>query len=181
MTIAALKTASFTITAEPDGAGAARDRLLDRAMAPNWRRKASEKLRRGRTPAIALVARLADGRLAGTVRLWPVDAGGCPALLLGPLAVDPAAQGLGLGAALMRSALSAAAAAGHGAVILMGDPDYYGRFGFSAKATAGLAMPGPFEPHRLMAVELRAGALDGAAGVIKAMGARGAVQVRRAA
>jgi len=59
-----------------------------------------------------------DGRLLGSVRLWNVSAGGVSALLLGPLAVDPAAQGLGVGSALMRRALNRAAALGHAAVLL---------------------------------------------------------------
>jgi predicted N-acetyltransferase YhbS len=102
-----------------------------------------------------------------------------PALVLGPLAVDPACRALGVGAALMRHALGAAAARGHGAVILLGDAPYYARFGFSTEATAALALPGPYERDRLLALELRAGALDGASGLIAPTGAA-APRLRRA-
>lgn len=151
---------------------AARDRLLDRAMGATWRRKASEKLRRGRLPALALVARDGAGRVFGTVRLWHVDAGGKPALLLGPLAVDPSFHGGGVGSALMRAAIAAARDGGHGAVLLMGDPEYYGRFGFSADRTGGLAMPGPFEKRRFLGLELRQGGLDSVVGVLRPTGVK---------
>lgn len=109
-------------------------------------------------------------RVVGTVRLWHVSAGGIPALVLGPLAVDASCRSLGVGAALMEHALAAAKARGHGAVILRGDAAYYRRFGFSADKTGELALPGPFERERLLAVELREGALDDAFGMIVATG-----------
>ena len=86
--------------------------------------------------------------------------------MLGPLAVDPSCRKLGIGAALMNHALAAATAHGHGAVILLGDAPYYARFGFTAAKTADLSLPGPFERERLLGLELRDGALDGAAGMI---------------
>jgi predicted N-acetyltransferase YhbS len=98
--------------------------------------------------------------------LWHVSAGGVPALVLGPLAVDPACRKLGVGAALINHALAAASERGHGAVILLGDAPYYGRFGFSDLKTGELSLPGPFERGRLLALELREGALDGASGKI---------------
>jgi predicted N-acetyltransferase YhbS len=103
--------------------------------------------------------------------LWHVSAGGKPALVLGPLAVDSACRALGIGAALMNHALAAAKAGGHGAVILLGDAPYYARFGFSALKTGGLSLPGPFERDRLLGLELRDGALDGACGMIAPAGA----------
>jgi predicted N-acetyltransferase YhbS len=91
--------------------------------------------------------------------------------MLGPLAVDPGYRALGAGAALMNQALAAATARGHGAVILLGDAPYYARFGFSAGKTGTLSLPGPFERDRLLALELREGALDGATGLIAPTGA----------
>ena len=118
--------------------------------------------------------------MVGTVRLWHVSAGGKPALVLGPLAVDASCRGLGVGAALMDHALAAAKARGHGAVILLGDAAYYARFGFSALKTGELSLPGPFERDRLLGLELREGALDGAWGMIAAAGGRAESQDRRA-
>jgi predicted N-acetyltransferase YhbS len=152
----------------------AREMLLDRAMGPGRRRKSSEKLRRGRKPSegLAFVARDETGRVVGTVRLWDVDAGGRTALLLGPLAVDPSVKSAGIGSALMRVAIAEAARLGHGSILLVGDAPYYARFGFSAAKTGNLSMPGPYERHRFLALELRDGALDGAAGTLRATGRR---------
>ncbi|MFG1346177.1 N-acetyltransferase [Xanthobacter autotrophicus DSM 431] len=154
---------------------ASREALLDLCLGEERRAKASERLREGRLPAegLAFCAYGPDGRLAGTVRLWNVTAGpGRPALLLGPLAVHPWFQAHGLGGALMRTALAAAQEKGHGAVILVGDAPYYGRFGFSAQKTGELWMPGPYDRHRLLALELAESALDGARGLISPTGAR---------
>jgi predicted N-acetyltransferase YhbS len=111
-----------------------------------------------------------QGRLVGTVRLWHVSAGGKPALVLGPLAVEASCRELGIGAALMNHALAAAKARGHGAVILLGDALYYARFGFSSLRTGELSLPGPFERDRLLGLELREGALAGAWGMIAPSG-----------
>ena len=144
-------------------------------MGPGRKRKSSEKLRRGRKPSegLAFVARDGDGRVVGTVRLWDVArtrASHRRRLLLGPLAVDPSLKNAGIGSALMRHAIAEARRLGHRAILLVGDAPYYERFGFSADKTGSLAMPGPYERHRLLALELEAGALDGACGLITAAG-----------
>ena len=158
----------------------AREALLDEAYGPSRFRKPSETIRRGRKPAEALVA--TDGhRMVGTVRLWQVDCGGKPALLLGPLAVACDRQCEGIGAALMSVAVDAARSHGHQAIVLVGDAAYYGRFGFTPAKTGRLAMPGPFERHRLLGLELVPGSLDGAAGVVAALGRPVARPRRRAA
>ena len=165
---------AFAIAAETAADIPAREALLDRAMGPGRKRKSSEKLRRGCKPSegLAFVARAADGRIVGTVRLWDVAAGSHPALLLGPLAVDPSLKNAGIGAALVHHAIGEARRLGHRAILLVGDPAYYGRFGFSAEKTGSLFMPGPFERHRLLALELVPGTLDGALGVLAATGRR---------
>src|SRR5712671_6385802 len=153
---------------------AAREALLDRAFGEARRQKAVERLREGRLPADRLSFIATDkSRVVGTVRLWHVSAGPArPALLLGPLAVDDASRGLGIGAALMRRATEAAQKLGHKAVLLVGDAPYYARFGFSAEKTGSLWMPGPYERDRLLGLELHPGALDGARGLIGASGQR---------
>ena len=166
-------TVSHSVTTETAADIPAREALLDRAMGPGRRRKSSEKLRRGRLPSagLAFVARDAAGAVVGTVRLWDVRLGeGGRALLLGPLAVDPAIKSAGIGSALMRHAIGEARRRGHGAILLVGDAPYYARFGFSAEKTGALAMPGPYERHRFLALELVQGALDGATGVLAAAG-----------
>jgi predicted N-acetyltransferase YhbS len=166
--------APFVIRAERGQDVAAREALLDACFGANRHMRTCQRLRDRRAPAEGLaLSALRHGRqdrLVGTLRLWHVSAGGVAALVLGPLAVDPDCRDLGIGAELIHHALAAAKARGHGAVILLGDAPYYGRFGFSARQTGALSLPGPFERDRLLALELRAGALDGAAGMIAPTG-----------
>src|SRR5262249_28417763 len=88
-------------------------------------------------------------------------------LLLGPVAVAGDCRNRGVGMALVRHALATARRHGHRAIILVGDAAYYGRFGFTAEKTAALRMPGPFERHRLLAVQLVPNALRGARGLLR--------------
>jgi predicted N-acetyltransferase YhbS len=167
------EAAPFSIRAERTIDIRAREALLDASFGEGRHVRTCQRLRDGRVPAEGLsFTAERDGRVVGTVRLWHVSAAGIPALVLGPLAVDASCRKLGIGAALMHHALEEATARGHGAVILRGDPDYYARFGFSAARTGDLALPGPFERERLLAIELRPGALDEASGMIVATGAK---------
>lgn len=169
---------TFSIDYENAGDVVARENLLDRAMGAGRTKKSSEKLRRGYVPAdgLALVARDRSGHVIGTVRLWNVEAGvnretqAVDALLLGPLAVDPDHEGKGIGGALMRGAIMEAKKRGHGAILLVGDPAYYERFGFFAEKARHLVMPGPFERHRFLGLELKDAWLEGAVGVLVASG-----------
>ncbi|KLK89595.1 GCN5 family acetyltransferase [Microvirga vignae] len=151
----------------------AREALLDTCFGPARFQKTCERLREGRKPADGLALTIErDGELVGTVRLWHISAGAnLPALMLGPIAVDPALQSLGLGAKLMREALQRATDLGHKAVLLVGDAPYYERFGFSSEKTGSLWLPGPYEHNRFLALELEAGYLDGARGLVSATGA----------
>ncbi|MBR1188411.1 GNAT family N-acetyltransferase [Bradyrhizobium sp. AUGA SZCCT0160] len=164
--------APFAIRAERASDVVAREALLDACFGANRLNRTCQRLRDGRTPAEGLaLSAVARGKLVGTVRLWHVSAGGIPALMLGPLAVEESSRQFGVGAALMDHALAAATARGHRAVILLGDAPYYVRFGFSAEKTGALSLPGPFERDRLLGLELREGALDGAWGMISTSGA----------
>jgi predicted N-acetyltransferase YhbS len=167
-----LDAAPFAIRSERGSDVAAREALLDACFGANRHTRTCQRLRDGRAPAEGLALSVVrQGRLVGSVRLWHVSAGGKPALMLGPLAVDASCRKLGIGAALMNHALAAAAAGGHDAVILLGDAGYYDRFGFTAAKTGALSLPGPFERERLLGLELRDGALDGAFGLIVPTGA----------
>lgn len=165
--------APFVIRAERSSDVVAREALLDACFGGNRHARTCQRLRDGRAPAqgLSLAAVRQDGRLVGTVRLWHVSAGGRSALMLGPLAVDDDCRGLGVGAALMKRALDVAKSRGHGAVILLGDAPYYARFGFTAAKTGELTLPGAFERERLLGLELAAGALDGARGMMVPTGA----------
>ena len=165
--------ALFAIRAERASDVVAREALLEACFGANRHTRTCQRLRDGRAPAEGLAFSVVrQGRLVGTVRLWHVSARGKPALVLGPLAVHGTCRDLGIGAALMKHALAAANARDHGAVILLGDAPYYARFGFSGGKTGELSLPGPFERDRLLGLELREGALDGAWGMIAATGSR---------
>ena len=163
----------MTIREETPADAAAREALLDACFGEERFEKTCERLREGRKPAEGLSLVLEnDGDLIGTVRLWHVTAGpNRAALLLGPIAIDPSLQGLGLGSKLMRVALNRAAALGYGAVLLVGDAPYYERFGFSAEATEELWLPGPYERERFLGLDLQPGTLAGARGLVSATGA----------
>jgi predicted N-acetyltransferase YhbS len=164
--------APFAIRAERTSDVAAREALLDACFGDNRHTRTCQRLRDGRAPAEGLaLSAVRRGRVVGSVRLWHVSAGGIPALMLGPLAVEASSRQLGVGAALMDHALAAAKARGHRAVILLGDAPYYARFGFSAAKTGELSLPGTFERDRLLGLELRERALDGAWGMIAPTGA----------
>jgi predicted N-acetyltransferase YhbS len=164
--------APFAIRSERTSDVVAREALLDACFGDNRHARTCQRLRDGRAPAEGLaLSAVRQGRLVGSVRLWHVSAGGIPALMLGPLAVEASSRQLGVGAALMDHALAAAKARGHRVVILLGDAPYYARFGFSAAKTGELTLPGTFERDRLLGLELGEGALDGAWSMIVPTGA----------
>jgi predicted N-acetyltransferase YhbS len=170
----------ITIRRELGKDAAAREALLDLGYGAARFSKVSHRLREGRLPAAGLAFVACDhGRLIGTVQLWDVAAGdGRQALLLGPLTVHPNHRHRGVGSALIRHALAAAARLGHRAVMLVGDAAYYARFGFSTEQTRSLWLPGRYETHRFLALELSPGALDGASGLVRATGRRLPAQVK---
>jgi len=139
------------------------EQLLDAAFGLDRHNRTAYRLRDGATPIeeLCFVARREDGdckgHLCASIEFWPI-AVACrktgatlPALLLGPIAVAEECRGLGLGGQLIRLGLETAEKLGHPLVILVGDPEYYSRFGFSNDATGAWSMPGPFEQRRLMA------------------------------
>ena len=123
------------------------DALLDRAFGPERRTRTAYRIRSGSLPVpeMSFAALDSDGSLLGTIQCWPValacDHGAAvPLVMVGPVAVEPGRQQGGIGRALMERMLDAVpgcAAPGCDALMLIGDPDYYGRFfGFTADRTA---------------------------------------------
>src|SRR6202008_3408515 len=138
------QAAPFAIRAERASDVVAREALLDACFGENRHLRTCQRLRDGRAPAAGLaLSAVRNGKLAGTVRLWHVSAGGVRALMLGPLAVDSAHRRLGVGTARMAKALASAGARVHRAMVLLGDAPYYGRFGFSAAKTGRLLLSRP--------------------------------------
>jgi predicted N-acetyltransferase YhbS len=139
-----------------DVAPTAVERLLDLAFGTDRRGRTAYRLREGTTPIPALSFAVPGdaGELAAVLQSWPVAlfpavGPAVPLVLVGPVAVTPALQARGLGRALMLRLLDGLE--GADPAVLIGDPDYYGRFGFSADGTAGWTLPGPVERHRLLA------------------------------
>ncbi len=90
-----------------------------------------------------------DKAVVGSIQCWPVSVGDASLILVGPVAVSSDRQNQGIGHRLMRAAL-AAVMPDDAPMVMIGDPEYYGRFGFVADDTGGWTLPGPWEPHRLL-------------------------------
>jgi predicted N-acetyltransferase YhbS len=159
---------SFTIVPERPQDAALIDPLLDRTFGFDRTRKTVYRLRENLDPlpGLCFSAVAGDGGFLGSIRYWPIAIAGAPAILLGPLAVEPALQGRGIGKALVRHSLTAAEQAGHAICVVVGDPSYYRPFGFIPAAAQGLSLPGPVEPERFQVKELALDALEGVHGVI---------------
>jgi predicted N-acetyltransferase YhbS len=105
--------------------------------------------------------------LVGSVRQLPICIGETPALLLGPLTVEPPFRSHGIGRALIERALAEAKAKGIRLVVLVGDEPYYGKLGFKRVPRGRATMPGPVDPRRLLVAELTEGAFEGVSGPIR--------------
>jgi predicted N-acetyltransferase YhbS len=101
------------------------------------------------------------------VRLTPIRIGEIPALLLGPLTVEPPFRRRGIGLALMQRALNEAKRKGHRLVVLVGNAPYYAKAGFRPIPKGQARMPGPVDPDRLLVAELVEGAFAGVSGPIR--------------
>ncbi len=132
--------------------------LLDAAFGLDRHGRTAYRLREGMRwlPALSFAA-FDEGQLVATIQCWPIaltppDGPALPLVLVGPVAVDPARQRDGIGRRLMDAMLAAADGTGDADLVLIGDPEYYGRFfGFTADRTGGWSVPGPVERRRLIA------------------------------
>jgi len=163
----------MNITLEQSVHAAAIEQLLDSSFGPKRHTKTVYRLRKNVVPVadLCFVATDTDEAgnevLLGTIRYWPVMLGNSvQALMLGPIAIDPAHRSEGLGGKLIRHSLEAAKALGHRIVILVGDAPYYVRFGFQRDLVAGLSLPGPVDHTRFQGLELVEGALTGVTGMV---------------
>jgi predicted N-acetyltransferase YhbS len=159
---------SLTILPETEGDAPAIDRLHERTFGPGRYARSAYRLREGRghLPALSFTARIGT-LLVGSVRLTPICIGDTPALLLGPLTVEPPFRERGVGSALIERALKEAKAAGHKLVVLVGDEPFYGKTGFKRIPKGQVKLPGPVDPARLLVAELAGGAFDGVEGMIR--------------
>lgn len=142
-------------------------RLNDDAFGGKYESRLIEDLRAAGLDAVELVA-VEDGEVVGHVLLnvlaVTLDRRTVPALALAPMAVRPDRQRRGIGSALVRAGLDLARERAWQAIIVVGHPDYYPRFGFSA-ALAG-PLKAPFSGDTFMTLELAPGALRGEDGLV---------------
>ena len=132
--------------------------LLDAAFGPNRHGRTAYRIRLGMSwfTDLSFAAFDSDGALAGILQCWPValhrpDGAQTPLVMVGPVAVQPHLQHHGIGRALMDRLIDTVDAKPDDPLVMIGDPDYYGRFwGFDAQHTAQWQVPGPVEQHRLL-------------------------------
>ncbi|MEO0420491.1 MAG: N-acetyltransferase [Pseudomonadota bacterium] len=139
------------------------EELLDRVFGEDRHARTAYRIRAGMDwlTAMSFAALDADDMLVGTIQCFPValvdkDARALPIIMVGPVAILPERQGEGFGKGLMAAMLDAEARLAEDgqtpfAQVLIGDADYYGRWGFSAAMTGEWQCPGPYEPERLLA------------------------------
>ncbi len=144
------------------------DKLDERAFGPGRFARTAYRLREGVAPdaSLSFVARVGT-LLVGAIRMTQILIDSTPALLLGPLTVEPAFRSQGVGEALMKHALDAAREAHHDLVLLVGDEDYYARVGFQRVPHGKVVMPGPVDPDRLLYHELKPGAFAATTGKMR--------------
>ena len=159
---------SLTILPETAEDALAIERLHERTFGPGRFARSAFRIREGRghLHALSFTARVGT-LLVGSVRLTPICIGDTPALLLGPLTVEPPFRSHGVGRALIKRALNDAKAAGHKLVMLIGDEPFYGKSGFKRIPKGQVKFPGPVDPARLLVAELAKSAFDGVAGIIR--------------
>lgn len=134
---------------------AAIENLLDAAFGTDRKQRTAYLLRDGLNAIPTLSYGLLDGdALIGSIQCWPVkitdDGDEVPMVLVGPVAITPDRQNQQFGQLLMDVMLSAVLLEGNPPLVMIGDTEYYGRYGFTASETAGWQLPGPWEKHRLL-------------------------------
>jgi predicted N-acetyltransferase YhbS len=159
---------NLTILPETADDALAIDRLHERTFGPGRYARSAYRIREGGGHVLDLSFTARIGTLlVGSVRLTPICIGETPALLLGPLTVEPPFRARGVGSALIARALKDAKAAGHTLVVLVGDQPFYGKSGFKRIPKGRVKLPGPVDPARLLVAQLKAGAFDGVSGMIR--------------
>ena len=159
---------SLTILPEKPNDADAIERLHERTFGPGRFARTASRLREGAPHLYELsFTALVGTLLVGSVRQLAICVGDTPALMLGPLTVEPPFRKRGVGRMLLDRSLQDAKAKGHRLVILVGDEPYYGRVGFKVIPKGRAIMPGPVDYSRLLVAELVEGAFDGVSGDIR--------------
>ena len=159
---------SLTIAAETANDAQTIERLHARTFGPGRYVLSAYRLREhvDHLLELSFTARIGT-LLVGSVRQLPIRIGPTPALLLGPLTVEPPFRGRGVGRKLLDRAIADTRARGNKLIVLVGDEPYYGRVGFKAIPKGTVTMPGPVDRRRLLVLELAEGAFDGVSGPVR--------------
>jgi len=158
---------SLTILQETSADAQVIERLHERTFGPGRFVLSAYRLREHVEHVLELSFTARIGTLlVGSVRQLPIMIGETPALLLGPLTVEPPFRGRDIGSQLLERALLDAQAQGHRLVLLVGDEAYYSRAGFKRVAKGRVTMPGPVDPNRVLIRELVEGAFEGVSGLV---------------
>ena len=159
---------ALTILPETADDEPAIERLHERTFGPGRYARTAYRIREQlkHRPELSFTARIGT-LLVGSVRLTPIRIGETPALLLGPLTIEPPFRERGIGVRMLERALAEARTQGHRLVLLVGDEPYYARVGFKRIPKGQVTMPGPVDPARLLVVELVEGAFAGVSGAVR--------------
>jgi putative acetyltransferase len=128
-----------------------------------------DALRAQASPLVSLVA-ASDGAIVGHILFSPATLaarGDLAVMGLAPMAVLPARQRAGIGSALVRAGLDRCTALACRAVVVLGHPAFYPRFGFVPASRFGMRCDYDVPDEAFMAVELAAGALTGPGGLVR--------------
>ena len=142
--------------------------LTEAGFGPGRYAKSAYRLREGVDPVAALnFVAVENGVLRGSVRFWPIKVGEDAVLLLGPLAVESAQRGRGIGISLMQAGIEAAQKGPWRGILLVGDEPYYTRVGFARLPPGRVKFPGPVDQNRILGLSLRAGELLNLSGEVR--------------
>jgi predicted N-acetyltransferase YhbS len=159
---------AVTISPESADDAVAIEHLHERTFGPGRYAKTAYRIREI-TPhdlLLSFTARIGT-LMVGSVRLSRIRVGETPALLLGPLTIEPPSRSRGIGLKLIERALDEARKAGHRLVVLVGDEPYYNRAGFKRIPKGKVKLPGPVDPARLLVAELSDGAAADLSGAVR--------------
>jgi predicted N-acetyltransferase YhbS len=142
--------------------------LTEAGFGPGRYAKSAYRLREGVDPVASLnFVAVENGVLRGSVRFWPIKVGEDAVLLLGPLAVERAERGRGIGISLMQMGIARAREGDWRAILLVGDEPYYGRVGFGRIPAGRVRFPGPVDSNRLLGLALKDGGLEKLSGAVR--------------
>ena len=146
------------------------EQLLDLVFTPRRKLLSSYQLRSSanKVNKLSYVIKDSSNSVVGSIRFWniKIDSHSSRGLLLGPLAIHPIYQSEGLGEKLVLKGIEQAYADNWNWVILVGDVDYYSKFGFSKKPIRGISLGDGLDDARLLGLDINGRFLNQAVGVL---------------